>query len=123
MPDRPADRRKDERAAALRTGPGQSWRQHRPIAPKKKPNYERPPGFAQRMMISQQIIGKGPLRTLADIDWITSNQLARLSTMRPANQGKVMQRRRFITLIGAATVASPFSAQAQLQRIGVLLPF
>ena len=31
-----------------------------------------------------------------------------------------MQRRRFITLIGAATVASPFSAQAQLQRIGRL---
>src|SRR6266700_4540352 len=65
MPDRPADRRKDERAAALQTGPGQSWRQHRPIAPKKKPDYEQPPGFAQRMMISQQIIGKHPKKERA----------------------------------------------------------
>src|SRR5437016_9249257 len=40
MPDRPADRRKDERAAVLRTGPGQPCRQHRPIAPKKKPDYD-----------------------------------------------------------------------------------
>src|SRR6266571_2804173 len=40
MPDRPADRRKDERAAALQTGPGQPWRQHRPIKPKKKPDYD-----------------------------------------------------------------------------------
>src|SRR5438270_13864231 len=65
MPDRPADRRKDERAAAPQTGPGQSWRQHRPIAPKKKPDYERPPGFAQRILVSQQIIGKQPKKERA----------------------------------------------------------